>query len=57
MSDRSDERRDAVIHARVTVDEKERIRKRAQAARMTLTAYVVACSLGERHDRDGGQDG
>lgn len=42
--------RTARIDLRLDPSEKERIEARAERARMTVSAYLVACALGERHD-------
>ena len=46
----SDETRQARIHLRLTQEERDAIARRAEKARMTMTAYLLACALGERHD-------
>ena len=41
-------KKEAIITARMTLADKERIQKKAEQAEMTVTDYLTTCALGKK---------
>ena len=49
-------KKEAIITARMTLADKERIQKKAEQAGMTVTDYLTTCALGKKIGRVEGMD-
>ena len=49
-------KKEAIITARMTLADKERIQKKAEQAGMTVTDYLTTCALGKKIVRVEGMD-